>query len=206
MLKSLRLQNFRCFKDQLIPLRPTTIIVGRNNAGKSTVVEPLRLTSLIIARAPHLNFSDVPKWLDAPKSHRGISPALRGYEFDFTTVFHRYGEPPAVITAELSTGALIQIFIGMDKGEPEVHAVIQDKSGNVVSSKGQAQSLRMPRVASLPQVGPLLKEERLLGEDYVRGAVSSSLAPLHFRNQLNVFPSHFQEFKRIAEESWKGLR
>jgi energy-coupling factor transporter ATP-binding protein EcfA2 len=207
MIKSLRLKNFRCFKDQLIPLRPTTVIVGRNNAGKSTVVEALRLISLVISRAPYLNFSDVPRWLDAPKSHRGVSPSMRGFEFDFKTVFHRYGDPPAIITAEFVKGGSVQISIGRDKNEIAMHAVITTKDGRIVSTKGQAQALRMPSVNSLPQVGLLLKEEKLLVAEYVRNAVSSSLAPLHFRNQLYVFfEEHFSEFRRIAEDSWDGLK
>jgi hypothetical protein len=124
-------------------------------------------------------------------------PFAAGFEFDFTTAFHRYAEPPSIITAEFSTGAAIQIFIGKDKGEPEIHAVIKNKQGNV-STKGQVQDLRLPGVSSLPQVGPLLKEEKLLAPEYVRSAVSSSLAPLHFRNQLLVFRSQSAEFKRIA--------
>jgi len=206
MLKSLRLQNFRCFKDHLVPFRATTVIVGRNNAGKSTVVEALRLISLVVSRAANLQFTDVPKWLEAPKVYRGVSPSLRGFEFDFTTVFHRYSESPAIITAEFSNASSVHIFIGKDRGEPRIHAVIKDKRGNVAYSKCQVQSLHMPSVSSLPQVGPLLKEERLLMEDYVRNAVSSSLAPLHFRNQLLVFPLHFEEFKKIAEDTWKGLK
>jgi energy-coupling factor transporter ATP-binding protein EcfA2 len=190
----------------MVPLRPTTIIVGRNNAGKSTIVEALRLISLIISRAPHLNFMNVPTWLEAPRAYRGVSPSLRGFEFDFTTVFHRYSDPPSVITAEFSTGGSIQIFIGRERNEPQIHAVIRNKRGNVVSTKGQAQSMNMSTVNSLPQVGPLLKEEKLLGTDYVRNVVSSSLAPLHFRNQLLVFPNHFEEFKRIAEDTWVGLK
>jgi len=205
MLTSLRLQNFRCFKDHVVPLRPTTVVVGRNNAGKSTIVEALRLVSLIVGRSPHLNFTDVPKWLDAPRAFRGVSPSLRGFEFDFTTAFHRYAEPPSIITAEFSTGAAIQIFIGKGRSEPEIHAVIKNKQGNIVSTKGQVQALRLPGVSSLPQVGPLLKEEKLLAPEYVRSAVSSSLAPLHFRNQLLVFRSQSAEFKRIAEETWEGL-
>jgi energy-coupling factor transporter ATP-binding protein EcfA2 len=205
MLTSLRLQNFRCFNDQTLSLRPTTIVVGRNNAGKSTVVEALRLISLIVSRAPNLNFTDVPKWLDAPKAFRGVSPSLRGFEFDFTTVFHRYADPPSVITADFSVGSSIQIFIGRGKDEPEIHAVIKNQQGNVVSTKGQVQALRLPGVSSLPQVGPLLKEEKLLAPEYVRSAVSSALAPLHFRNQLLVFRDYFAEFKRIAEETWEKL-
>ena len=191
MLRSLRLQNFRCFKDHTVPLRPTTVIVGRNNAGKSTIVEALRLVSLIAERAPNLNLSSVPRWLEAPKAFRGVSPSLRGFEFDFSTAFHRYGEPPAIITAEFSTGSIIRVFIGKDASESRIHAVIQSDPGHVASTKGQVQSLNLPGVSSLPQVGPLLKEEKLLSQDYVRNALSSALAPLHFRNQLLVLRSYF---------------
>lgn len=71
MIKKLRLQNFRCFNDHIIPLRPTTIIVGRNNAGKSTIIEALRLISIVVSRYQSLNFSSVPDWLEIPKSYRG---------------------------------------------------------------------------------------------------------------------------------------
>jgi AAA15 family ATPase/GTPase len=73
MLTKLRLQNFRCFKDHVVPLHPTTIIVGRNNAGKSTIVEALRLVSIIVNRYQFLNFSDVPDWLEE----------IVGFPFDF---------------------------------------------------------------------------------------------------------------------------
>jgi len=205
MLTSLRLQSFRCFRNHTVPLRPTTILVGRNNAGKSTVVEALRLLSLVVSRAENLNFTDAPKWLDVPKAFRGVSPSLRGFEFDFTTAFHRYADPPSIITAQFSTGASVQIFVGKGKDEAEIHAVIKNRDGNIVSTKGQVHALRLPGVSSMPQIGPLLKEEKLLGPDYVRAAVSSALAPLHFRNQLLVFPSQFAEFKKIAEETWEGL-
>jgi predicted ATP-dependent endonuclease of OLD family len=66
MLTQLRLKNFRCFDDHTIPLRPTTIIVGRNNAGKSTIVEALRLVSLVENRYGALNFTSPPDWLDIP--------------------------------------------------------------------------------------------------------------------------------------------
>jgi AAA15 family ATPase/GTPase len=41
MLTQLEFENFRCFGSHRLNLRPLTIIVGRNNAGKSTVTEGL---------------------------------------------------------------------------------------------------------------------------------------------------------------------
>ena len=65
---------------------------------------------------------------------------------------------------------------------------------------------RLSRVSILPQVAPVQREERLLTEDYVRSALSSSLAPSHFRNQLYIFPGLFKKFKEVAAETWPGLR
>lgn len=64
----------------------------------------------------------------------------------------------------------------------------------------------LSRVSIQPQVGPVSREERILNQDYVRGAMSSALAPLHFRNQLFFNPTLFPAFKKAAEETWPGLR
>jgi predicted ATPase len=43
MINSLRLLNFKCFKDQTIPLKPLTLLTGKNNTGKSTILKVLML-------------------------------------------------------------------------------------------------------------------------------------------------------------------
>jgi AAA15 family ATPase/GTPase len=46
MLTKIRLTNFRGFADHELPILPLTLIVGRNNAGKSTIIEALRFIAL----------------------------------------------------------------------------------------------------------------------------------------------------------------
>src|SRR4051812_5837842 len=110
MITELNLQNFRGFDSHTVPLHSTTIIVGRNNAGKSTIVEALRLVSLVTSRYKGLNFSNVPSWLDRPRIERGVSPSLKNTEIYMAGLFHRYGEPPAQITAKFSTGETLTIY------------------------------------------------------------------------------------------------
>jgi predicted ATPase len=44
MLKSVRIRNFKCYRDSgEIPLAPLTVIIGCNNAGKSSILQPLLL-------------------------------------------------------------------------------------------------------------------------------------------------------------------
>ena len=109
MLVELRLKNFRGFNDHTAPLRPTTLIVGRNNAGKSSVVEALRLLSLVTTRFRGLGYHDAPDWGNIPKRESGIRPSLSGVEINFGTLFHRYGDPPAVIEATFSNRITIRI-------------------------------------------------------------------------------------------------
>ena len=47
MLDSLRIKNFRCFEDlQIESLGRVNLIVGKNNVGKSTLLEAVQLLSL----------------------------------------------------------------------------------------------------------------------------------------------------------------
>jgi len=203
VLVELRLKNFRGFNDHTAPLRPTTLIVGRNNAGKSSVVEALRLLSLVTTRFRGLGYHDAPDWGNIPKRESGIRPSLSGVEINFGTLFHRYGDPPAVIEATFSNRITIRIYVG---GEEKIHAVVLDKSGHIIRTRSAALRLAIPTVEILPQIGPLDEIETVLTEDYVRRTVSSHLASKHFRNQLRVFSDQLPRFREMVEETWSGLR
>ena len=72
MLARLRLRNFRGFDEHVVPLRKLTLIVGANNAGKSTIVEALRLVALVVNRFLRGtgNFVPIPEWLNEPEAFR----------------------------------------------------------------------------------------------------------------------------------------
>lgn len=195
MISELQLKNFRGFENHTITFRPLTILVGRNNVGKSTIVEALRLISLVVSRFQG-DLDAIPARWEFPRSHRGPYP-FRNLEINLENAFYRYGEPPAHISATFDTGEVIEIAIT----EREIVARRIRSSGSRERSHP-----RIKRVSILPQVAPVAREERLLTEDYVRGALSSALAPSHFRNQLHFLREHFAAFKEAAEETWPGLR
>jgi GTP-binding protein EngB required for normal cell division len=63
MLRQLHLQNFRCFDDHTITFESNTVVVGKNNAGKSSVIETWRLVSAVVNRR-QVNFVGTPGWRD----------------------------------------------------------------------------------------------------------------------------------------------
>jgi energy-coupling factor transporter ATP-binding protein EcfA2 len=195
VITELHLTNFRGFEDHVVPLKPFTIVVGRNNAGKSTIVEALRLISIVVSRFKG-ELTSIPSRWEFPQNRRGLHP-FKNLEINLQSIFHSYGEPPAFIHAQFSTGEMIEVTITRD----EIFARrIRSRLPRSFTPSG------LSRVSILPQVAPVAREERILTEDYVRGALSSALAPLHFRNQLHLLKEHFPAFKDAAEKTWPGLR
>ena len=152
MITQLIIKNFRGFDRHTVPLRPITILVGKNNAGKSTAVEALRLVSMVTNRYKGLTYHPLPKWLDRPRRERCVFPSIEGSEFSSDAVFHRLGDPPAHITAHFQTGETVEVFIGPDF---EVVGIIKDRQKEVIQSKAGAFKLNLPQVSILPQIGPL---------------------------------------------------
>jgi energy-coupling factor transporter ATP-binding protein EcfA2 len=201
MLREIRLRNFRCFNDQTVGFQRTTVIVGRNNSGKSTIVEALNLVAAVVNRRS-ATFTAAPSWLGLSKFQRVIAPGISHLNLNLSTAFHRYGEPPAEITASFENGAIVRVFVGR---EDTIYATVQAQKDWVTSS-GQFVALSIPWIYVLPQVGPVQGEETLLTDPYVLDNLYTRLSSRHFRNQILRSPSGFADFKRLAEATWHGLR
>lgn len=204
MLKLMKLKNYRCFADHQIPYKDITIMVGRNNAGKSTIIEALRLVSAITERAPNLAIVSVPDWLDLPKIYRGAKIDISNINISWENLFYEYSDPPAIITAEFTDGHKIVIYLGPQK---KIHVVITDDKDRILDTRTKLASLAKNKISVLPQISPLEKEEDVLSSEYVKTNVSSYLSSRHFRNQLKIFGDElFNEFKELVESTWPGLQ
>ena len=165
VLKELYLQNFRCFDKHTLELKSTSVIVGTNNAGKSTAIEALRILSLVMNRYGSLNFLNVPDWLidsDMSVLDRGVSPSLRGIEFNTLSIFHNLGRPPALIRGIFDEGFIIEIYIGP---QGAIHAIIKDQYKQPILNKSKAQKVPLPKLSILPQIAPLANGELILDPD-----------------------------------------
>lgn len=204
MLESITLQNFRCFDEHNVHFSGLNVVVGANNAGKSTLVEAIRLLSLVVNRYRGLPYQRPPDWTDLPSRSIGVSPAMGNIDLRGGSVFHRYGDPPGRISARFRNGTLVDVCVGCDN---KIFGVIHDSTGNVVSDKSQARRVIIPEIAILPQIGPLIDEERLLMRMYVSQSIDTSLASRHFRNQMFHFKQeYFATFKQSSEDSWHNLQ
>lgn len=165
MIQRLEFHGYRGFEVHEFALRPLSVIVGYNNAGKSTIVEALRIFSIVTERIGGLNFRDPPPWTELPLAQRGVSPSLDGLGIHFAAISHRYGNDPASATATFTTGESIHLLVD---SEGRSFAVLRDSEGTVIKTKGRATRANFPSIQVLPQISPLDSEEKILSEDYIR--------------------------------------
>jgi hypothetical protein len=203
MLRELTLRNYRGFENHVVDLRPLTVAVGYNNAGKSTVVEALRLVSIITERLGGLTFRDPPDWTGLGRAARGVRPAIDGLGINTALITHRYSNEPAEVHAQFTTGERIEVRVSPDGA---CFALLRDRTGQAIRSQAVARSIAFPTLHVLPQISPLEPEESILTDDYVRRHMSSPLSSRHFRNQLRLLPGDYQRFRELASETWPAIQ
>lgn len=201
MLIQLRLRNFRGFRDHVVQFNAFSIVTGRNNAGKSTLFEAVRLVAEVMRRLPNGPYIKAREWTGA--SGIGISLTLEQVGLRSATLFHRYHQPPATLHATFSDGTSVEVFLGADG---EIYAEAASANGLNIASRQAARKAALPIIAVLPQIGPLEKRERTLRGGYVQSCLDSHLASRHFRNQIRYCYSAFEVFCELFHQTWHRVR
>lgn len=202
MIKEIIIENYRGYRKHTIEFTDLNIVVGKNNAGKTTLIEALRLISLVTKRYKKSAYQNVPKWLHIAKVNSGISISLNRIDFSYKNIFHSYSEPPSIIQASFNNGTKIIIYFG---GEQKFHVVLFDNESKICN-KENVKRLELPILNILPQISPLLAEENVLNEDYVKLNIDSQTSSRHFRNQLGYFSEYYEKFKNLIETTWDGIK
>lgn len=202
MIKQLTIRNFRCYNDSSIFFNGTSILVGRNNAGKSTTIEALKIIASVTKKYRFLRFTTPPDWVPREKNF-GISPNVDNMNISDRGIFNMYGDPPAVIEATFSNGSSIKAYVGYGL---DVFAIITDEYGCHIRSSKEAKTVNIPVIEVLPQISVVLDNEIVIKKATVDKNRATRLASRNFRNQLFYYGEAFPTFKRLAEATWEGLQ
>ena len=202
MLKQLNITNFRCYEKSTIHFNGTSILVGRNNAGKSTMIEALKIISSVTRKYKTLRFTAPPEWVSR-ESDYGVSPNVENMNISDRGLFYMYGNPPAVIEAFFSNGSSIKAYVGEGL---DIFATITDQDGCSVRNTREAKNANIPVIEVLPQISAVLDNEKVLKKTTVDGNRSTRLASRNFRNQLFYYQDSFPVFQKLAEMTWEGLK
>lgn len=206
MIKKMTLKNYRCFEDYTINFKDETLIVGENNAGKSTIIEALRIISVTVNKLfknrQYINANDS---LNIPKNIRGFNLNLDAYKVDLRSIVYFYKENiNAEIIAEFENNVIFKIYLN-----PEcVFATIYNKSGENIKSITNAKKMNENdlKVNIMPHLNLIREKEKKLATETIERDQYTYLSSLHFRNEILLYKNdYFLKFKNIAEKIWSGL-
>ena len=202
MLTKLSIKNFRCYENTTVAFQNTSILVGRNNAGKSTLIEALKILSEVSKKYRTSGFIKPPQWISG-ESDNGFSPSIDRLNVSDRGLFYMYSNPPAVIEATFSNGTGMRVFVGEGC---TVFAQVISSDGTPARNSRETKAIALPTIEVLPQISAVLDTELVLKKETVDRNMSTRLASRNFRNQLFYYSQFFPRFKRMAEETWEHLQ
>lgn len=202
MIRKLVIKNFRCYEKTTIFFNGTSILVGKNNAGKSTMIEALKIISSVTRKYRTLRFFAPPEWVTREDSY-GVFPNVENMNISDRGIFHLYGDPPAIIEALFANGTSIKAYVGEGLS---IFAVLYNKNGEPIRNSKEAKAVDIPIIEVLPQISAVLDTEKVLKKATVDGNRSTRLASRNFRNQLFYYNEAFPAFKGLVESTWEELQ
>jgi energy-coupling factor transporter ATP-binding protein EcfA2 len=192
-------RRFKAFTQFALPLRHFNILVGPNNAGKSTILAAFRILSAAVRRAS----------ARAPQIVRGPHGQTFGHVVDLTSVsvaeesiFHNYDDSePATVKFRVSNGNSLTLFFS----EVGRCVLIPDAQGKTIRSAEDFRAYFNCPIGFVPILGPVEQTERLFEKKAARLALFNYGAARNFRNIWYYYPEHFEAFRETLGRTWPGM-
>ncbi len=191
--------RFKAFKTFSIELKHFNVLVGPNNAGKSTILTAFRILAAALRKATTKTAEAV----------RGPNGSVLGHAIDIRSIsvaeeniFYNYDESePATVTFRLSNKNSLTLYF------PEVgHCLLlPDAHGKRVSSPSTFRSNFNCPIGFVPILGPVDHHEPLYGKEAARLALFTYGAARNFRNIWHHYPERFSEFRTVLQQTWPGM-
>jgi energy-coupling factor transporter ATP-binding protein EcfA2 len=193
-----RFKNYKAFPEFTVNLREFNVLVGPNNAGKSTVLGAFRILSEAIRRAR----AKSPTLVEGPNGMTyGYPISLEGLPVSTENVFHNYNDgEPATVAFKISDDTQLKLFF-RERGS----CVLLPDCPRAIRSPADFRRNFRVSVSFVPVLGPVDHEEPLYQEEAARLALLSHSASRNFRNIWHHFPQNFPEFRRTVQQTWPGM-
>ena len=199
-ITSIKYKNYKSFKDFSIALNDFNILVGPNNAGKSTIIGSLKILAEGIKKAK----SKKPQIITNPEGNQilGYSIDLKQVPVATENVFYNYNDDePAIIRFRLSDSSIIQIFF--PERETCFLNIISDKY--IIRAPKDFKNHLNIEIGFVPILGPVDHKEQLYQKEAARLALLTYRASRNFRNIWYHYPDNFDKFKELVVSTWPGM-
>lgn len=199
-IKRIILKNFKQFDQFTLTCKDHNILVGPNNAGKSTTLDALRLVADVL----RYSRSNRPTRVSVPDE--GVCASfripVRSLSLPIESLSRNYSDDQAVVVVELQDGPRVTINLSAEDG---CFAYLSGVNRIPETSAAFRSAFALDLVIA-PTLGPFEANERYLTDDTVRLSENTRLAHRHFRNiMFRKSETEFGAFADLLVSSWPGM-
>ena len=192
-------KRFKAFESFTLNLRHFNIMVGPNNAGKSTILAAFRILAAGLRKANARN----PVLVDGPNGLvRGYAVDLAELSIGEENIFFNYDDSePASVSFSLTRDKKLVLYF------PEVGScflIADDPQRSIGSTSAFKSAFHCP-IGFVPILGPVEHNEILYEKEAARLALFNYRAARNFRNIWHHYPDDFEEFRNTLKETWPGM-
>jgi energy-coupling factor transporter ATP-binding protein EcfA2 len=198
-ITSVRFSRYKAFREFSVSLERFNILVGANNAGKSTILSAFRILAEALRRAK----AKSPTFVQGPDGvTRGYQVSLGNVPVATENIFHEYNEAQdASVTFRVSTGDRLILFFP----ERGVCNLICETAGRAITSPSAFRKHFNLEIGFVPTLGPVEHEEPLFQQEAARVALLTHRASRNFRNIWYHYPEFFPQFRQLINDTWPGM-
>lgn len=200
-LRSISLINYKRFEKFTLTCKGSNVLVGPNNAGKSSTLDALRIISDFMRYAGYR--------LPYRESH-GNDGVCATYRLDqtlvsipLTNVVKDYSDEPARIHVKHTNGNSFKIELHPSR--PAIGYLVVS-SGKLPSSLKEFRAAFPLDLVIVPTLAPFEENEPKIEESRVKSVMKSRLASRNFRNiWLLASDKDFEKFRILVSKGWEKI-
>jgi energy-coupling factor transporter ATP-binding protein EcfA2 len=198
-ISSIKFINFKALQNYSVSLNETNILVGPNNAGKSTIISAFRILDVALRKAKRLKAERVP----LPSGGTGFGHRVPEQQISVSleNVATNYNSDDSRIEFKLTNKNRLFLFFPNDGG-----CILHwENEGSNVSTAGKFRSAFPINIQVVPVLGPLEHEETYVNEDTVKNSLNTHRACRHFRNYWHYFNEGWDDFSKMITSTWPDM-
>ena len=209
-ITSVHFRNVKGLKAFTISLAPMNILVGPNNAGKSTIIGAFRVLDAGLRRARAVSPERFGPSLRSRSGYRILTDSI---PISMENIHTDYADVDSTIEFRLSNGNRLDLLFPRDGG----CLMFTGSDSKQVSRPKEFVDAYPIRLGVVPVLGPVEHEEEFVQEETVRRGLSTHRASRHFRSYwmyrlvdrwgqpdlAGVLA--FEKLASLVRETWSGM-
>lgn len=198
-IASIQLKNFKKFRSFRFDSGATNILTGRNNAGKSSILDALRVAHDVLRfsarRVPELSEFE-------GRTCACFTLPITTLKIPIKNITWNYSESPATIRISLRSGTQFVILLHPDHS---IKAYLLTEGPVPTTTAAFRRQFPLSLVV-VPTLGPVEENELYLTDKTISSSENTRTAHRHLRNILvRRTENEFQEFSEEVSSAWPGV-